>query len=157
MARILILALIGIVAAAAAQAEIGAVGNPYNLPPPTDSKPVDAAKPAAAVTSDAKAKEEQKPLLEVTFDKNYVNYSDALNQGVAAAEKAKPNVVYNVKSYLPAESPSSLQNKRMSERAMNNLDAVVDSLRRDGVPAERIHVSTEQGTGDSDSVKLFVQ
>jgi hypothetical protein len=151
MARLLILVVIGIFASFTAQADIGAVGNP------NDPKPATQAAVAASEPAETKPQAEPKPLVEITFDQNYVNYITTLNQGVAAAEKAKPGVVYNVVSYLPAPVESERQNARMNERAENNLRAVVSSLRQKGVPVSRIHVSMKPGSANYDTVKVFVE
>jgi len=155
MIRILVLVCVGILSAmGAAKADIGAVGNPYQK----TAKP--AATASAAPTSApaaAPAQQENKPLVEINFDKNYVDYASTLSQGVRAAEKAKPGVVYTVVSYLPATSPSSLQNKRMNERAETNLRAVVETMKQNGVPPSRIRVMMKPGSGDYDTVKVSVE
>jgi hypothetical protein len=179
MARIVILIVVGIFGASAAWAEIGEVGNPYQpKPAKQEAAPAvmssegqkagdasAAAKPETQKTGkpennkiEASApQEEPKPLVEIAFDRNFVNYTGVLNQGVSAAEKAKPGVTYNVVSYLPAASSSDLQNRRMNERAETNLRAVVGALRQQGIPASRVKVAVKPGTGEYDAVKVFVE
>ena len=155
MTRMMVLAFASFFSVSEAYADIGAVGNP-NLPKPAE-------KPVAAATATAEAAPaETKPaervaLVEINFDRNYVNYEGALNQSVRAAEKAKPGVVYNVVSYTPAPSDSERQNARMNERAEQNLRAVVNSLKQKGVPTTRIRVMMQPGSGNYDTVKLFVE
>lgn len=163
MMRATILTVMGVFSASTALADIGTVGNPYAPKAAAKEASPAAAAPQAQSTENqamaaAPAQEEKKPLIEIAFDRNYVSYTGALNQGVRAAEKAKPGgVIYSVVSYLPEASRSDLQNKRMYERAEANVRAVVSALREQGVPASRVNVMMKRGTVEYDTVKVFVE
>lgn len=159
MARIAILTVLGVFGVSAAWAGIGAVGNPH-APKPAKEDAAPAAAPAAApqTTNAAVAQPiEPKPLVEIAFDRNYVNYEPSLRQGITAAEKSRVGIMYRVVSYLPASSGSRVQDERQNERAETNLRSVVGALHQQGIPKSRILVMMKAGEADHDTVKIFVE
>lgn len=145
-----------------AYAEIGGVGSPYDpVPMPArsaDTQPpapsrwdtapaepaqtAESAAPLQPASADmAKPKEETPPLLEINFNRPTIYFDRALAKGVEAAEMAKPGVVYEVVSYMPAGA-SRQQNERMNQQASGELQSVISQLRAQGVQESRIVVTT---------------
>lgn len=164
MARSLTLATISLgFTAFAAQADIGGVGAPYQAQP----QQAEASQQAAAQTAApavAQPATQAKPLIRINFTQNYLNYERAVVQGVAAAEQAKPGIVYEVVSYLPPIGDDRAKAERMSEAAQQNLQGVVQSIRAQGVPDSRIRVTAvtypkEEGktSPDYNQIAIFVK
>ncbi len=86
--------------------------------------------------------------MEINFSKGRVYYERALGQGVVAAERTKPDVVYNVVSHTPPEGADEAENARMKETAQRNLNSVLMQLRRRGIPEDRIRVTNEPNNPD---------
>lgn len=163
-----ILALIGMAAfcfaISSARAEIGSVGSspaPKALVVPAENAPskttpgqgdipvaVQTGEPSSqlqagekTMAAEAKPKEPE-PLLEVNFTRPTVYFDRALAKGVEAAEAAKPGVVYEVTSYMPAAGATRQQNERMNQQAVDEVQSVVSGLRAQGVQESRIRVVT---------------
>lgn len=124
--------------------------------------PVDAVPPAEAAavvdTAPSVADAGGAALLTVRFNQPHVYYDDALAKAVNEAEKAKPDVIYEVLSNMPNLSslPPDQQDK-LSKRGQNNLRNVVIKMQQMGVPPQRIRVANQTLTLRSQEIQVFVR
>lgn len=137
-------------------AGIGAVGNPHQGAPKQADAPASEASAQPAV-------QEEKPLLEIKFDQNYVKYERALTQGIQAAEQAKPGVLYDIISYAPViDSNEPSKNSRIMDKAKENVLGVVRQIRAMGVPDSRMRITvmpyakTDDGSAAPDFNKVLI-
>ena len=120
---------------------------------PEQEQPVPVAEPAP-VANDAASF----ALLTVRFNQPHVYYDDALAQAVNQAEKAKPDVNYDVLSNMPnLSSLSPEQQEKLSKRGQSNLRNVVIKMQQMGVPPERIRVADQTLALRSQEIQVFVR
>lgn len=133
-----------------AYAGIGEVGPPKTQKAASDQAdkavsppPAVEAKPVTDVLTASEP--EKKPLIEIDFSSKRTYLDRAVSEGTRASEAAKPGVVYEVISYVPSTTgdTSRSQNERINQQNQSNVNAVVDRLRAQGIPASRINVMTK--------------
>ncbi len=101
---------------------------------------------------------EGQPLLVIRFNQRRVYFERALRQAVDAAERAKDTVQYEVVSYGPEVDKRRMSGERVIDQAQENLRAVVEEMRQQGVDGGRIHTSTEPGDGMvTQEIHIFVR
>lgn len=118
----------------------------------TPETPSPTASNAPAATTNSLA------LLTIRFNQPHVYYEDALTQAVAAAQKAKSNVMYEVLSSVPdLSSLPADQQAKLSARAKDNLRNVVVKMQQQGVPAERIRIADQTLKIRSQEIHVYVR
>ncbi len=92
---------------------------------------------------------EDKPLLIIRFNQARVPFDNALSKAIGAAERAKPDMQYEVISYIP-----ELGNP-VTSRA--NLQAVVGGMQMHGADISRITWRSELASGNTQEVHVYVR
>lgn len=98
-----------------------------------------------------------KPLVVIRFNQRKVNYEQSLYMAVSQAVSAKPDVVFDLVSYVPNGTNPEMSQKLMSEASVH-LREVADNLVRMGIPAQRLNVTSElEPSIRFDEVHVFVR
>ncbi len=82
------------------------------------------------------------PLVVIRFNQDKVLFERQLYNAIAKAVEIKPNVVLDVVSFVPVTGKESVD-ERLTASSAKETAGVVSSLRRMGIPSERMHVSNE--------------
>lgn len=105
--------------------------------------------PANAQMEQTSVSYTEKPLLIIRWNQQRVYFTQALNKAVSSAESAKHNMIYRVVGYMPETMPSKL--------ARAYLRSVVEGIRLNGVPLDRISWRSEVTSGSYPEIHVYVQ
>lgn len=109
--------------------------------------------PAAA----AGGAEGSTPLAIIRFNQDRVYYDQALYHAVSRAVKVKSSVVFDVVAIVPVVGDPATD-RRMQESSITKGNEVVASLRKMGIPAQRVSLASHQSdTAQSTEVHVFVR
>lgn len=114
----------------------------FTAPAPAVAQPA----PEAAEFFPAETPASNVPLVIVRFNQDKVLFERQLYNAIAKAVAIKPDVVLDVVSFVPATGKENLDEK-LSADAQTQTATVVNSLRRMGIPQERMRVSKEASDG----------
>lgn len=104
---------------------------------------------AADVFLKAEPAEANKPLLIVRFNQPRVNFENALSKAIGTAEKVKPDMRYEVISFVPERSNPSTSKL--------NLQAVVGGMQRYGADIGRITWRSELSNSTHQEIHINIQ
>jgi len=98
-----------------------------------------------------------KPLMIVRFNQRKVYYERPLYNAVVKAMNAKPDVVFDVISYVP-QTQNPEQNQRHIALSTTHMRALADSFMQMGVGANRINMSTQINPAlRFDEIHIFIR
>jgi hypothetical protein len=107
---------------------------------------------ASAAPSDS----DQRPLLLIRYNQEYVHFNRALRQAVANAEHLRPGVTYRVVSVVP--QPRRGVAEVASATASERLKKVTAAMAELGVSNERIKTASEKSKAvSSQEIRVFVE
>lgn len=116
-----------------------------------------AASSAAAYETAASGGASDVPLVIIRFNQRTVMYDRQLYNAVAKAVEIKPEVVFDVVSFVP-ETGNERTDDRLANDALAKTSDVVNSLRGMGIPQEHMRVSRESAPGlRSHEIHVYVQ
>jgi hypothetical protein len=92
---------------------------------------------------------EAKPLLLIRFNQPRVNFESALSKAIGFAEKTKPDMQYEVISFVPERSNPSTSKL--------NLQAVVGGMQRYGADVSRITWRSELSNNRFQEIHIKIQ
>ena len=97
------------------------------------------------------------PLVVIRFNQSRVYFEQPLFTAVSRAVEVKPNVRFNLVSFVPATGDAR-RDQAMQQQASRNVSRVAQVIREIGIPETNIHVSREWAQGIThDEVHIFVQ
>ncbi|MCC7259773.1 MAG: hypothetical protein IT567_01925 [Alphaproteobacteria bacterium] len=112
---------------------------------------------ASPLTSAAAALDGPTPLAIIRFNQERVYYDQALYHAVSRAVKVKSRVVFDVVAIVPVVGDPATD-RRMQEASILKGNEVVASLRRMGIPAQRLSLASHRSnTAQSTEVHVFVR
>lgn len=99
----------------------------------------------------------RKPLVVIRFARPDVEYEQALYQAVNAAIERKPDVDFDLVAVAPAAGDAAGE-ARQARESKRHADAVMRSLAKMGLPANRITLSAvTSGAAETSEVRLYVR
>ncbi len=105
----------------------------------------------------AMAQTPQRALVILRFNQPQVYYEQPLYEAISKAVALKQTVNFDVVSYAPATGTPQID-AAWQQTASHNVQAVLGSMQRMGVPAHRIRVAGQQQPGLAyDEVHVFVR
>jgi len=100
---------------------------------------------------------QQEPLVIIRFNQPRVYYEKQLYGAVSQAVATKPEVMFELVSFVPTRADPK-QNAGWEATARQNAQAVMNSLKRMGVPASRVSYRTQiAANAPYDVIYLFVR
>lgn len=96
----------------------------------------------------------QTPLVVIRYNQPKVFYQRQLYNAVARAVAIKPDVVFEVVSFLPGAGPSS-QSEAAASRAQQQTAALLNDMTNMGIPPQRIRV-TREAAADARQHEIYI-
>ncbi|MFO0388800.1 MAG: hypothetical protein ACK502_03665 [Alphaproteobacteria bacterium] len=93
--------------------------------------------------------EADKPLVIIRFNQSRVNFDNALSKAIGSAEKIKPDMQYEVVSFVPERSNPTTSRQ--------NLQAIVGTMQRYGADISRITWRSELSNGTHQEIYINIQ
>lgn len=97
---------------------------------------------AQGMAGDQYAAASEIPLVVIRFNQRKVFYERPLYNAVSKAVAIKPNVVFDVVSFVPQGTSDDSQDK-LDQMAASQQSAVIGTLRSMGIPARQIRTSRD--------------
>jgi hypothetical protein len=112
---------------------------------------------ALSLASGGFAAAQQEPLVIIRFNQPRVYYEKQLYGAVSQAVAVKPEVMFDLVSFVPTR-PDPKLNAGWEATSRQNAQAVMNSLKRMGVPTSRVSYRTEPvQNAQYDIIYLFVR
>ena len=100
---------------------------------------------------------ERRPLVTIRFDRPNVPYEQALYTAVSRTLERRPNAVFDLVAVSPS-SGSAAQVSLNADESKRNVETVMRSLSKMGLPADRVAVSSiTSGNVRNSEVQIFVR
>ena len=97
------------------------------------------------------------PLAIIRFNQTQVYYDQALYHAVSRAVKVKSGVIFDVVAIVPVVGDPATD-RRMQEASIMKGNEVMASLRKMGIPTQRLSLASHQSdTAQSTEVHVFVR
>lgn len=97
------------------------------------------------------------PLAIIRFNQTRVFYEQQLFKAVSAAVQTKPNVIFDVVSFIPKSNGDALQSD-VDSAAKAQSERVVSSLKKMGIISKNIYTSKEHDPAIRDhEIQIFVR